>query len=157
MRRGFVVAAGTGFMVLSVALFFAVRGPDLNAVPTAEEVSDRTMSPFCPGLTLSECPSSQSATLRDQIEDKVASGWTNRRLDTWLTQNYGEGVLARPRGFIAYLLPGAILLAGFGVLITASLRWSRGARSPDVAARALSDDDRRLIAAELETFAGGTE
>jgi cytochrome c-type biogenesis protein CcmH/NrfF len=69
------------------------------------------MSPFCPGLTVEECPSSQAEELRGRISQEVAAGLTNEQIDDWLIANYGEKVLARPREVASWLVPLALFAA----------------------------------------------
>lgn len=141
---------------LAGAILAGSRGPDPGAVPDTAEVGRRVMSPFCPGLTLEECPSSQAAALRERIDSRVRTGWTNRRIDEWLVANYGEGVLARPSGASAWAVPAAALAAG-GLVVAALLaRSSRRGQPPPPAALGAADRDR--VAADLRRYAeGGTE
>lgn len=147
-------AAALGLFVL-IALV-AGRGQDPDAVPTPQEVRQRIMSPFCPGLTLEECPSGQAAELRRRIAERVEDGATNREIDDWLVATYGEGVLGRPRSVISWLAPAAAVLAG-ALLLVAGLR--RRARPADEEPAApIPEEDRDRLLADLRSFAeGGTE
>lgn len=156
MKRVFAIAVVAGVVILAAALALATRGADPGAVPTVREVSERTMSPFCPGLTLSECPSQQSAELRSRIGTKIDAGWTNRRIDEWLVASYGEGVLAKPTGPVAYLVPIAVLLGGAGLVGFLTLRWARSRRDEDEPPL-VSDAERERLARDLKVFAEGTE
>lgn len=57
-----------GELALGIAI---TSGPDPDLVPTTDEVAGRTMSPFCPGLTLEECPSGEASRLRTEIDQMV--------------------------------------------------------------------------------------
>ncbi|GAC1363062.1 MAG: hypothetical protein NVSMB32_04240 [Actinomycetota bacterium] len=94
----------------------AIRGPHPNAVPTAQQVNERTMSPFCTGLTLAACPSSQAAELRTTLAAMVAQGKTNRQIDAWLLANYPATVVGAPRNPLAWMVPAAAVLAGLAVV-----------------------------------------
>lgn len=169
MKRTFFIVVIGGALALSAALAVALRGPNPRAVPTAAQVSERTMSPFCPGLTLSECPSSQSAELRNNIAEKTAAGWTNRRIDGWLVDSYGEAVLARPRGPVVYLVPIGVVLAGLALVVVGIVRWGRGSEDrrgaapaegpigPDPKTPLPSDFEKERLASEMRRFAEGTE
>ncbi|MCA1840735.1 MAG: cytochrome c-type biogenesis protein CcmH [Actinomycetota bacterium] len=98
-------------------IFFTSRGPSPNGHPTADEVAGRTMSPFCPGLTVQECPSSQAAELRRRIGQKVVQGATNRQIDDWLVSNYGASILAKPKQAVSWLIPLALFLIAGTVLL----------------------------------------
>lgn len=171
MKRTFLIAVTAGSAALAAALALAARGPDPNAVPAETQVSERTMSPFCPGLTVSECPSSQSADLRIRIKEKVAAGWTNRRIDEWLVDSYGEAVLARPRDPFAYLVPIGVVLAGLALVVVLITRWGRsggaaargtdalpgGANDPSPRTDPPSSLEKERLDSELRLFAEGTE
>jgi cytochrome c-type biogenesis protein CcmH/NrfF len=51
-----------------------------------------------------------------------------------LVARFGEEILAAPpkHGFtlLAWVVPGAVLLAGIGVAVTLAMRWSRSRRGP---------------------------
>lgn len=171
MKRTFLVAVAAGAAALAAGLALAARGPDPGAVPTETQVSERTMSPFCPGLTVSECPSSQSAELRTRIAGKVGAGWTNRRIDEWLVEDYGEAVLARPRDPFAYLVPIGVVLAGLALVVVLITRWGRsggvaaretdalpeGANDPSPRTDPPSNSEKERLDSELRLFAEGTE
>lgn len=74
------------------------------------------MSPFCPGLSLAECPSEQASELRAQIDGRIASGASNREIDEWLVADYGESVLARPAQAISWIVPAAFVLGGLAAV-----------------------------------------
>lgn len=157
MRKGFLPIVIAGLAMLAAALALGARGPDSDANPTPEEVAARTMSPFCPGLTLAECPSSQSAQLRDRIAEMVDDGWTNRQIDAWLLDSYGEAAMARPRGPLAFVVPISIVLAGGIVVTLMILRWGRtrdGIVDPETA---ITSRERERLNLELKAFSEGTE
>ncbi len=124
---------------------------DPNAVPTASEVSRRVMSPFCPGVTLHECTSSQAVALRSNIETRIAGGTTNAEIDRWLTDNYGGAVLARPRSPWVWAPPAVGVLIALA-LVTQRVRGSRDA-APEVAE--ISDSDQARLDDDFRKFAEG--
>lgn len=170
MSAGRIALAAT-LVALAAAAVISARGPDPNAIPTAEAVEGRVMSTWCPGLTLAECPSGQASTLRQKIAARVADGWTNRRIDAWLVANYGEGVLGRPRSAAAFLLPAAAVVGG-GVVVALFLgrrpRPAPGSRSSSSSSSSpepgsvpgsgpeggQTDAYRERLEADLRRFAG---
>jgi cytochrome c-type biogenesis protein CcmH len=154
---------------VATAAVISARGPDPNAVPTAEAVEGRVMSTWCPGLTLAECPSGQASALRQKIAARVADGWTNRRIDAWLVDNYGEEVLGRPRSAAAFLVPAAAVLGG-GLAVAFVVRRRPGPGSSPAspssppsslppspepgAGPAQTDAYRKRLEADLRRFAG---
>lgn len=158
MKRTFLIVIFIAVGALVTSLIVNALGPDPNAVPGATEVNERTMSPFCPGLTLSECTSPQSAELRDRIAKKVESGWTNREIDDWLLQSYGESILGRPRGPLPYVVPAAVLVAGAVAVTVFILRGLRNREHSEMALDPeINDEDRSRLELEIRTFAEGTE
>ncbi|MEO7803430.1 MAG: cytochrome c-type biogenesis protein CcmH [Actinomycetota bacterium] len=111
----------TGF-VFVIAL--SAKGPNPDARPTAEDVAGRTMSPFCPGLTVDECPSSQSADLRNRIAVEIDRGATNEQIDKWLVENYGTAVLGRPKSNIVWMVPAAVTTIAMIALGLGIRKWS---------------------------------
>jgi cytochrome c-type biogenesis protein CcmH/NrfF len=83
------------------------------------------MSPFCPGRTLSACPSPSAESLRMWILVQAAAGRGRDDVHEELLERYGEVILAAPRargfGATAYLVPVAAFVGG-GVLVGIFLR-----------------------------------
>jgi len=99
----------------------------------AYELASDVMSPYCPGRTLSECPSPQADQLRTWIILQEASGRTRADVEAELIERFGDGIRSRPRaegfGLMAYVLPVVIFVAG-GLLVAVFLRRQmRGAPS----------------------------
>lgn len=135
--------------VVGVAL--ASRGPDPDARPSPDDVYNRVMSPYCPGLTLSECPSSKAADLRERISSRLAAGATNAEIDSWLRREYGETIVSKPEA-IGWVIPAFLIALGAGLMI-----WRVGRKTVNTPAMTTTEADRAIVERELETFRGGTE
>jgi cytochrome c-type biogenesis protein CcmH/NrfF len=142
-------------LLVAGAELLAARGPDPDAVPTAQQVEERTMSPFCTGLTLAACPSSQAMELRATIAGMVARRSTNREIDRWLLESFPQTVIGAPRNPLAWLIPVAALLGGLGVLLALLYRRPRPSGGPPEDAAAIFPADRARLAADLRRFAEG--
>lgn len=145
---------------MSAAIFLANRGPDPGDVPTLAQVATRTMSPFCPGLTVEECPSSPSAVLRDRIAQKISQRQTNRQIDAWLVANYGPVVLGKPAQAVSWLVPALALIVGAVILGFRARRWMVGDPPTEAAAApapAVAVSDLRRVEQELTAFERGPE
>lgn len=86
----------------------------------ARALFTEVMSPYCPGLTLTSCPSEGAFLMKDSIRAELAAGRTPGQIMDRLEATHGPGIRARPaaRGFglVAYLGPFvAIALAGFAL------------------------------------------
>jgi cytochrome c-type biogenesis protein CcmH/NrfF len=100
----------------------------------AGRLYDQVMSPFCPGRTLTNCPSPQAQVLRDGIKDRLRDGATTDQIWDELYSVYGDQVRSVPRaaGFnlLAWILPALFFVLGAWLLI----RWMRRGRRSTTAA-----------------------
>lgn len=151
MTRALSIGAAAGLAVAALLLFTS-RGPDPDAVPTVAQVLTRTMSPFCPGLTLDECPSTQAVEVRDQIAAQISAGRTNAQIDSWLVANFGEGALGRPSGAAGATIP---IAAGIATLIAVSAVLLSRRPNPTPVDVAPSDHERFRM--DFERFEAGNE
>jgi cytochrome c-type biogenesis protein CcmH/NrfF len=142
-----------------VTTIFAISWAPATAVATPEDVandiSSEIMSPYCPGVTLHDCPSEQAIALRERIVAWAAAGWSRGRILETLEAEFGPQIRAVPpaegKGILAWLLPALGAVAGVAVAWTVARRWSsrgRFAASPAPPARA-SEEDRMRVNAEL--------
>lgn len=152
-----VAIVGVAVCAGLIVLLSLASGPDPSSVPTAEEVAARTMSPFCEGLTLTECPHSKSTALRSEIESMVAKGATNREIDEWMARNYGIASQGRPGAGLAWFVPPALAMLGL-VAVMAVLRKRRlPPERSEPAAPKLSDADEAKFAADFQGYVRGSE
>jgi len=159
MRRLLPLVAVAALVLVAVATgLSAARGPNPDAVPTAQQVDDRTMSPFCVGLTLADCPSSEALQLRATIAGMVAAGRTNRQIDSFLLANYPKTVIGAPRSPVAWLVPAAAVIAGLAVVVVVAFRrrGGPGAGEPAEPLPPIPPGDSARLAADLRRFAQGT-
>jgi cytochrome c-type biogenesis protein CcmH/NrfF len=100
--------------------------------PEAAALIDQIMSPFCPGLILTNCPSLSADSLRRAIRERFAAGASREQVMKELTATYGEAIRSAPDrsgfGLIAWVVPGGLVLVG-GLLLTAFIRRRRDAET----------------------------
>ena len=145
---------------VAVTLFlWLILGGQALATPedVANEISEKIMSPYCPGVTLHDCASGAAADLRSDIAGWAEDGWSRERILNHLEAEFGDSIRATPpssgAGLIAWLLPAlAVLVGGIAVTLVVSA-WSKK-RSPSAPAP-ISGDDRKRLEAELKEL--GTE
>lgn len=115
------------------------------------------LSPYCPGLTLTSCPSQGAFILKDSIRKQLAVGMTSEQVWAELEARFGESIYAKPKargvGLLAWIGP-YVAIALAGLLLTWWLRRSsaRGReRAPAVLASdpSLSDERRAALEAAL--------
>lgn len=117
-----------GLLVLACGLLAAAGLASAQAEPESVQaepegwayaLANELMSPYCPGRTLAECPSSQAETLRVWLIVQEASGRSRAEVEAELVERFGERILPAPpaRGFglAAYALPALLFLAGGGI------------------------------------------
>lgn len=129
MRRAFVLAV----VALSSALMIPGAGAQ-TPEDVANRISGEVMSPYCPGVTLHECPSDAATEKRDEIESWVRAGWSEDRIMAQLEEDFGSNIRANPtgaRGFWAWVIPALMLAAGVAVATKLSRSWAGGRRSVD--------------------------
>lgn len=63
----------------------------------AAALFDSVMSPYCPGRTLSACPSDTARELREDLRTKLAEGYAPEELKAELDRRYGD-LAGKPTG-----------------------------------------------------------
>ena len=118
----------------------------------AQEIADTTMSPFCPGRTISACPSGQAWELRKQILRWLNEGQSPEAVRQQLLTLYGEDVRGTPRpsafGKLGWLMPGIFVLLGVVAIGIALKRQKTPRMTADPSA--VDDSVRERIENELK-------
>lgn len=89
---------------------------------TTQEISDNVMSPFCPGLTLSSCPSPQAKELKLEIQSWLTQGYSKEAAINKLKISYGDKITGLPKtssffGIILSFMPYIFFLLGIVLLL----------------------------------------
>jgi cytochrome c-type biogenesis protein CcmH/NrfF len=148
-----------GLAGIFAALLLGVSTATAEGEATAEpegwayKVSNELMSPYCPGRTLSACPSPQADELRMWLIVQEASGRSREDVEAELYERFGEVLRSAPLaegfGVTAYAFPVIAFLAG-GVVVAVFLRrQTRVAAKPAPAALASDPELERVIDQEL--------
>ncbi len=100
--------------------------------PEAAALIDQIMSPFCPGLILTNCPTLAADSLRRAIRERFNAGASRAQVMKELSATYGEAIRSAPDrsgfGLLAWVVPGSIVLIG-GLVLTAFIRRRRDAQA----------------------------
>lgn len=150
-RRAFLAAAGATLLAACALAGTAAAEPRGWAYDMANEL----MSPYCPGRTLAECPSSQAQTLRMWLLVQEANGRDPDEVKQELIERYGEQIRGAPRargfGLAAYVLPAVAFVAGGLLLAFVLRRQTRRAPAPPEPAgpRPIDPEIERLVDEEL--------
>jgi cytochrome c-type biogenesis protein CcmH/NrfF len=144
----------------------AAAGPE----DVANDIASKVMSPFCPGVTLHDCPSAEAQDLRDRIERWARQGLGEDQILESLEADYGVAIRSTPPagdgGWLAWALPGTALVVGLVLGWLLVRRWTNAAarsraREEESIERAskgsvgreeLEDRDRRRLERELATL-----
>ena len=82
-----------------------------------QSISTQVMSPFCPGRSLNDCPSSAASELKLKISSMLDEGKDSEQVLDELFNLYGEEIRAMPKkegfGLFAWLAPFFFLGTGF--------------------------------------------
>jgi cytochrome c-type biogenesis protein CcmH/NrfF len=134
--------------IVSAASSASAQQPGLPAAPAADTTvlaQDVTranrllgtlMSPFCPGLTLANCPSPDAETLRVSIRARLDAGEAPDSIVESLVAAFGEGIRgappARGMGLALWVLPvAAVVASGLALVWWLRHRSVRVAIAPD--------------------------
>jgi cytochrome c-type biogenesis protein CcmH len=121
--------------------------------PWSEQLAHELMSPYCPGRSLTECPSPQATELRLWIQGQERAGVPREQVEARLFEQFGDQLLHGPRaegwGLWAYLVPAAALAAGAALVIVFLRRQGRPAPTPPEAAPVRDPELERRLEEEL--------
>ena len=118
------------------------------------DVWNSTMSPFCPGRALIDCPSSQAEELREWIAEQEKAGRRREDVEAQLYERFGDVILQAPKatgfGLAAYVIPVVGVALGALVLVIFLRRQAASAqRTPAPAPVGPDPDLDRLIDEEM--------
>jgi cytochrome c-type biogenesis protein CcmH len=144
-------------LALSVSTVFA-DGPDgLKGEALDREATSlyqQVFSPFCPGRSLNDCPSSKAAELKDQMRAELEAGKAPEVILNEVIQKFGEEYRAVPRftgvGMFVWLVPIGFVVVGLLIAVGLSIRRNKNhSTRPEVSTPALSAEDEQRIRDEL--------
>jgi cytochrome c-type biogenesis protein CcmH len=126
------IAAAVLVLVFAAPASAAEPAPAPELEGWAYTLANELMSPYCPGRTLSDCPSPQASDLRLWIVAQEAAGASREEVEATLYERFGDEIRSTPKpegwGLTAYVVPLAAFLAG-GVVVVLFLRHVRGAET----------------------------
>jgi len=136
---------------LAMLLLALAAAPAAGESPGwSAELAKQVMSPFCPGLALSECPSPQAEQLRQWIIAQEQAGAGRAETEQRLYEVWGDQLRHSPRpqgiGILAYAVPGAAILLGGAIALGFLRRQSRRGGDGGRAEAAPAPDESELAA-----------
>ncbi len=149
IKRAALVALVLSVGLSSVALTHAyaqVSSDELDR--RSVQVYQQVLSPFCPGRSLNDCPSSKAHDLKLEMRQRLEQGVAPEVVVEDVVRRFGEQYRAVPQnagfGKLVWLVPLAFLIGG-AVL---ALLLARGRRT-EVSSGKISDDLKKEIETEL--------
>ena len=115
------------------------------------------MSPYCEGLLLADCPSSQAAALRDTIRAQLRRGQTPEAVVDNMVGIYGRWILSAPAaegvGAIVWFAPVVALIVGLGlVAVWLNRRTAQAAPDKRAPPPAGAPDTHERVRRELDDY-----
>jgi cytochrome c-type biogenesis protein CcmH len=143
---------------VAVALVLALAPGATGQSPqdVANSISEQVMSPFCPGVTLHDCPSDNAIQLRARIAAWASRGWSKEKIMTKLFSEYSDIRAVPPdRGafLLVWLLPAFAVVIGAGTAFALARRWTRKGGDPPPRSE-LAPRDRHRLEEELALVRG---
>lgn len=115
----------------------------------ATTMYQQVLSPFCPGRSLNDCPSSKATELKDQMKARLEQGEAPEAIIEGVLAQYGEQFRAVPRfagvGVFVWAIPLSFVVLG-GLW---ALRVSSGRKGPSSKSKAPISSEGKL-SAEVE-------
>lgn len=128
----------------------------------AADMYQQVLSPFCPGRSLNDCPSSKAQELKTEMLTKLQSGASQDVVLEEVFAKFGEQYRAVPRnegfGRMVWLAPALFIIIGAGVAWGISRKSppreieSSVVKEPSSARSALSEKEREELERELSSL-----
>ena len=115
---------------------------------TAQAISETSMSPFCPGRTISSCPSPQARELRGQIHTWLQQGYSPDAVRNQLLLIYGEDVRGTPQtegfGIVGWVMPAVFVVLSLA-LVFVKLRKMKPANGAPSSPKIIDAESERRV------------
>ncbi len=103
--------------------------PSPEAEQITRDLANDLMSPYCPGRTISSCPSQQARKLEDYILEQAEAGQSKEQIEQSLVVQFGEEKLgSKDDPMVVYGSVG-VAIVGAILILTMARRWLRPAPS----------------------------
>jgi cytochrome c-type biogenesis protein CcmH len=122
------------------------------------EVSALLRCPVCQGLSVGDSPSEMATSMKRQVRDMLALGYSQQQILDYFEVSYGQFVLLEPKrvgvNWIVWIAPIGALLLGALVIVgkMRSMRSDHRARAATFMAEAEADPGAPARAAETDPY-----
>jgi cytochrome c-type biogenesis protein CcmH/NrfF len=102
---------------------------ELQAEELTRDIAAEMPSPYCPGRSISSCPTEAARELEDDILQLAKQGNDREQIELVLVSRFGEEKMgkAHEHGVIVGVVVGAVL--GLGVILYMARQWLRPSAS----------------------------
>jgi cytochrome c-type biogenesis protein CcmH/NrfF len=123
----------------------------------AYDLYQKVFSPFCPGRSLNDCPSSKAQELKAEMRAKLESGVPPDTILEDVFQTFGEKYRTVPHysgvGKLVWWVPLGFLAVGFALVMFAASKRKRAATSGETTKPdPLSPETKEAIERELASL-----
>ncbi len=151
-------AALVGLLALALVSLPVAGAAAVSSRTTLTEIESEVMCPVC-GTLLELAESPQAQREKVYVEKLVREGKTKDQIKNALVAQYGDAVLALPKGsgfnLSAYVVPIIAFAVAAGALGFAVFKWRRAAGSREdheVAVEGPSEEDRKRLDEDLSRY-----
>lgn len=111
--RWLVAVGAVAILVAMAVASGALKGRAVtSASAQARLVTSSLMSPYCPELLLTDCPSPRAADLRNEVAQRLAQGETTDAVRNDLIRRFGREIAGSPEpegfGLLVWIVPGFV-------------------------------------------------
>jgi cytochrome c-type biogenesis protein CcmH len=139
---------------VSLAIGAPRRAGPATAAQRAAAIDATLRCPSCDDISVANSSASTAVAIRRVVAAEVRQGWSEARIDAFLEDRYGPGILLRPPTHGAtvwvWVLPPVAVVAAAGGLAAVFWRRRSAAEAP------ASPEDSALVARALSARARGS-
>jgi cytochrome c-type biogenesis protein CcmH len=148
------------FSLVFLIVFFITPQAAFAVGPQAKEIEQLLICPACTdtGMTVDYCPDGVAAGIRNQVEQKLATGQSKEQIVKDYVAEYGSALLAEPlksgSGLLAWVMPAVGITVGVGLVLFLLKRRGKAQQhqTPDTNRDLLENDWQEKLDKELKKY-----
>jgi cytochrome c-type biogenesis protein CcmH len=146
-----------GFAILAVVVVALLAFGSVHPAVTTNQQRiarlDATIKcPSCADLSIGQSSAPQAVALRQRVRTYVEDGWSDQRIDAWVSQTLGADEILTPSAgldVLVWVLPVIAIAVGLAAIAFVIFRRRHSTSTDEVAV-----EDEALVAAALEDRTG---